>query len=161
MFYANFFIVSPAVIESFLATLNPRQLVLLLIAGLIIGAGTMGSMGVVIRWALSPVTKKWTTAINTVTDHAAEWTKAFERIPPQSWFDEVKIALNGIAGQASELSMHAQNLLEIEATVRELEGLVKVDHEKLTLLKHDHDLAGVFGRRVGDKPGCSGLPSAG
>jgi hypothetical protein len=153
--------ISPAVIESMLSTLSPRQLVLLLLAGLIFGAFFMGMLGVVIRWALSPITKKWTTAINTVADHADEWSNAFKRIPPQDWFDKVAVALEGINKQAIELTLHTKNLLEIEDNVRKLEAQTQADHMKLSLLKHDHDLAGVFGRRRGDTPNCTGLPLSG
>jgi hypothetical protein len=153
--------ISPAVIESMLSTLSPRQLVLLVLGGLIIGAGLMGAFGVILRWALSPITKKWTKAINDVTLHADEWSKAFDRIPPQDWFDKVAIALDGINGQAAALASHTKNLIEIEADVKELRSKAEIDHEKLLLLKRDHDAAGAFGRRRGDTPGCAGLPLSG
>jgi hypothetical protein len=157
---ASFGIISPAAIEAVLAAMSLRQIALLFVTGLFFGALMMGAAGVVIRWALRPITKKWIDALNTVSEHAEEWSRAFDRIPPQGWFDDVAEALRGIAGQASELGMHAKNLLEIEDAVRRLEAEAKADHVKLTLLKHDHDLAGVFGRRATDKGGgCTGLPA--
>ena len=154
--------ISPAAIEAMLAAMSLRQIALLFVVGVAFGSMMMGAAGVVIRWALRPVTRKWIDALDTVSKHSEEWSRAFDRIPPQGWFDDVAEALKGIAGQASELGMHAKNLLEIEDTVRRLELEAKADHDKLLLLHHDHEQIhgqdGAFYRRRTDPAGCIGQP---
>jgi hypothetical protein len=151
--------ISPAAIEAMLAAMSLRQIALLFVVSVAFNSMMMGAAGVVIRWALRPVTKRWVDALNTVSEHAEEWSRAFDRIPPQGWFDDVALELKGIAGQASELAMHAKNLLEIEDAVRRLEAETKADHDKLLLLHHDHEqIHGAFYRRRTDPAGCIGQP---
>ena len=80
----------------------------------------------------------------------SRWSESIDRIPSQEWFDEVKLALNGLAGQAATLSSHTASLLDMQERVGVVEDAVRGDHDMIVRVKSEHDLI----RSLGNLTAC-------
>jgi hypothetical protein len=97
-------------------------LVTLLGAGLALGAGFVGILGLVVRREFM------------------RWSVAIDRIPTAEWFDKVAVSLEVLAGQAVMLADHTGDICDLKHDLAQLVSSGKLDHDALTTLATEHKL---------------------
>ena len=131
------------VLYQLLADLNVKQLVFLLIFSLVLGGAAAGAGSSLLGMFMRPTMRRMNDVMKTVSENSHEWTSAavaLKRIPTEEWFADVKISLQGIAGQAEKLAAHTKSILEVEARIKELEARAGAEREAFSALKGAHDL---------------------
>jgi hypothetical protein len=142
------------VLYQLLSDLGVKQLVAVLILGLVIGGAAAGAGSALLRMFMQPTLKRMNAIMELVSENSHEWTSAaiaLKRIPTVQWFDDVAEALQGIAGQAAELAAHAKSIIAMESKLKELESRAGTEREAFASLKGAHDLRMMT-------VGCSGAP---
>jgi hypothetical protein len=143
------------VLYQLLSDLGVKQLVAVLLLGLVIGGAAAGSGSSLLRMFMQPTMKRMNAMMELVSENSHEWTAAaiaLKRIPSEQWFDDVADALKGIAKQADELAAHAKSIIAMEDKIRDIEIRSGVDREKFASLRGAHDERMVLG-------GCSVAPN--
>ena len=135
-------------LEGILSRLSVEQLVIIMLVGFVLGGLMSGLGSLMLKWLMRRELSRWAEVMDTVLAHANDWTHAAEaltRIPGEEWFSEVKVALTGIANQATELAIHTKSILTLEVRIKEIEDHASVDREQFARLRGSHDERMVLG----------------
>ena len=141
-------------LERMLVQLNVGQLVFVIVLGTAIWGMMTGAGSFALRFFMKRELNQARNVMDIVLKHSDEWTEAaisLKRIPTERWFDDVAVALKGIAEQSAELATHAKSILSLEDRFKEFEQRVGADRERFAALKGAHDERMVIG-------GCAAAP---